>query len=175
MNPSKRSLNEPGRQKYAEQVRKFRQIYFDIEGAARAYVLSYPIPPGSLSALRKEIDDKTPADVDVKVAMGPNNTPTVILQPEKPAPAAPVAAPAKPALPAKPTAAEKPATDAVAPTTTSATPKTYTVQRGDILGRIAQRFYKGRLSDLLRANPQFTANGRNPNLIFPGDQVIIPD
>ena len=168
MNPSTRSLNEPGKEKYAEQVRKFRQIYFDIEGAARAYVLSYPIPPGSLAALRKEIDDKTPADVDVKVAIGPNNTPTVILQPEKAAPA-----PAKPAAPTAP-AAEKPATDAAAPTTTSATPKIYTVQRGDILGRIAQKYYKGRLSDLLRANPQFTSNGRNPNLIYPGDSVIIP-
>jgi nucleoid-associated protein YgaU len=48
------------------------------------------------------------------------------------------------------------------------------VQKGDNLTRIAQRFYKGRLSDLLRANPQFTSNGRNPNLIYPGDQVIIP-
>ncbi len=121
-----------------------------------------------MAALRKEIDDKTPADVDVKVAIGPNNTPTVILQPEKAAPA-----PAKPAAPTAP-AAEKPATDAAAPTTTSATPNIYTVQRGDILGRIAQKYYKGRLSDLLRANPQFTANGRNPNLIFPGDRVIIP-
>ena len=167
MDPSKSSLNDPNRARYAEQVRKFRQIYFDIEGAARAYVLSYPIPPGSLSALRKEIDDKTPADVDVKVAMGPNNTPTVILQPEKPAaaPAAATPAAATPAAPAAPTA----------PGATAAKPKTYTVQRGDILGRIAQRFYKGRLSDLLRANPQFTSNGRNPNLIFPGDQVIIPD
>jgi nucleoid-associated protein YgaU len=62
----------------------------------------------------------------------------------------------------------------VAPTTTSATPKTYTVRRGDNLIRIAQKYYNNRLSDLLRANPQFTANGRNPNLIFPGDQVVIP-
>lgn len=190
MDPSKSSLNDPNRARYAEQVRKFRQIYFDIEGAARAYVLSYPIPTGSLSALRKEIDNKTPADVDVKVAMGPNNTPTVILQPEKPAaappaPAAAPPAPAKPAAPAAPTApaaAEKPTAEkpaVAAPTAekpiAATTPKTYTVQRGDILGRIAQRFYKGRLSDLLRANPQFTSNGRNPNLIFPGDQVIIPD
>ena len=190
--PSKSSLNEPGREKYAEQVKKFRQIYFDIEGAARAYVLSYPIPPGSLAALRNELEGKAPDGYKVVVGRDLLNRPTVTLQSEKPevaapAPVAPVA-PAKKPAPAAPMApAEKPAPAApaapvapVAPVApaekpaAAATPKTYTVQRGDILGRIAQRFYKGRLSDLLRANPQFTSNGRNPNLIYPGDQVIIP-
>jgi nucleoid-associated protein YgaU len=65
--------------------------------------------------------------------------------------------------------AEKPVAPAEKPVN-----KTYSVQKGDNLTRIAQKYYKGRLSDLLRANPQFTANGRNPNLIFPGDKVIIP-
>ena len=179
--PSKSSLDNPHSPQYAEQVKKYRQIYFDIEGAAREYVLSYPIPPGSLAALRNELEGKAPDGYKVVVGRDLLNRPTVTLQSEKPVVAAPVApAPVAPAAekpaPVAP-AAEKPApvapaAEKPAPATT---PKTYTVQRGDILGRIAQRFYKGRLSDLLRANPQFTANGRNPNLIFPGDQVIIPD
>ena len=194
--PSKSSLDNPHSPKYAEQVRKYRQIYFDIEGAARDYVLSYPVPPGSLAALRNELEGKAPDGYKVVVGRDLLNRPTVTLQSEKPevaapapvapvapakkpAPAAPMApaekpAPAAPAAPAAPMAPVAPVAPAEKPTAAT-TPKTYTVQRGDILGRIAQRFYKGRLSDLLRANPQFTSNGRNPNLIFPGDKVIIPD
>lgn len=52
----------------------------DIEGAAQKYVLSYPIPPGSLAALRSEIDGKTPDNVKVDVTIA-NNVPTVTLTP----------------------------------------------------------------------------------------------
>lgn len=198
--PPKSFLTDPNSPKYAEQVRKYRQIYFDIEGAAKDYVLSYPVPPGSLAALRNELEGKAPDGYKLVIGKDPLNRPTFALQSENPAAvqaaaaiAATPATAAKPAtaataaIAAKPATAEKAATAATqataatapaAPTApvapTAAAPKTYTVQRGDILGRIAQRFYKGRLSDLLRANPQFTSNGRNPNLIYPGDQVIIP-
>jgi nucleoid-associated protein YgaU len=191
---------EPGREKYAEQVKKYRQIYFDIEGAAKDYVLSYPIPPGSLAALRNELEGKAPDGYKLVIGKDLRGRPTYALQSENPAavqaaaaiaatpataekPVAPVATAEKPVAPVataeKPVApvatAEKPVAPAAAEKPTAATtPKTYTVQRGDILSRLAQRFYNGRLSDLLRANPQFTANGRNPNLIFPGDRVVIP-
>jgi LysM repeat protein len=71
-------LSRPENVEYAAQVQKFRKIYMDIEGAAQKYVLSYPIPPGSLAALRSELDGKTPDNVkvDVKIA---NNVPTVTL------------------------------------------------------------------------------------------------
>jgi hypothetical protein len=67
-------------QRVAE-IQKFRKIYLDIEAAARKYVLSYPIPKGSLAALRSELDGKTPSNIDVKVGIGPNNVPTVTLSP----------------------------------------------------------------------------------------------
>jgi nucleoid-associated protein YgaU len=190
--PSKSSLDNPHNPKYAEQVKKYRQIYFDIEGAARDYVLSYPIPPGSLAALRNELEGKAPDGYKLVIGKDLRGRPTYALQSENPvavqAAAAIAATPAtaeKPVAPAeKPVAtAEKPVAPAVKPVAPAEKPvapaekpmnKTYSVQKGDNLTRIAQKYYKGRLPDLLRANPQFTANGRNPNLIFPGDKVIIP-
>jgi hypothetical protein len=65
-------------QRVAE-LQNFRKIYLDIEAAARKYILSYPIPKGSLASLRDELDGKTPSNVDVQVAVGPNNIPTVTL------------------------------------------------------------------------------------------------
>ena len=71
-------LGGPDNVEYAAQVQKFRKIYMDIEGAANRYVLSYPIPPGSLAALRSEIDGKTPDNVKVEVPIV-NNKPTVTI------------------------------------------------------------------------------------------------
>jgi uncharacterized YkwD family protein/spore coat assembly protein SafA len=45
----------------------------------------------------------------------------------------------------------------------------YTVQPGDSLWKIAQK-YKVGLSEIIRANPQFA----NPNLIYPGQKVKVP-
>ena len=45
----------------------------------------------------------------------------------------------------------------------------YLVKKGDTLWGIARRF-RVPLSDLIRANPQI----KNPNLIYPGNRVIIP-
>jgi nucleoid-associated protein YgaU len=108
----------------------------------------------------------TPKDEVIKIVSGPTGAVAVGTTPVKAAPAA--------VKVAEPAAAVQPANVTAPDATAAATPKTYTVQRGDTLGRISQKYYKGRLSDLLRTNPQFTANGRNPNLIFPGDRVIIP-
>jgi uncharacterized YkwD family protein/spore coat assembly protein SafA len=46
----------------------------------------------------------------------------------------------------------------------------YTVQSGDSLWKIAVRFQVG-VSEIIQANPQF----KNPNLIYPGQKVNIPN
>lgn len=46
----------------------------------------------------------------------------------------------------------------------------YTVQPGDTLWKIAVRYQVG-ISEIISANPQFS----NPNLIYPGNRVTIPD
>jgi uncharacterized YkwD family protein/spore coat assembly protein SafA len=46
----------------------------------------------------------------------------------------------------------------------------YTVQPGDSLWKIAVRYQVG-ISEIIQANPQF----KNPNLIYPGQKVNIPD
>jgi len=71
-------LSRPENVEFAAQVQKFRKIYMDIEDAAQKYVLSYPIPPGSLAALRSELDGKTPDNVKVEVPIV-NNKPTVTI------------------------------------------------------------------------------------------------
>lgn len=151
-----------------EEYNKYRRDYKIVEQAAKSYVMSMQVTPGGLAALRNEVDKMTPKDEVIKIVPGPTGAVAVGTTPVKTAAPAAVKA-AEPAA-----AAVQPANVTAPDATAAATPKTYTVQRGDTLGRISQKYYKGRLSDLLRANPQFTANGRNPNLIFPGDQVIIP-
>ena len=153
-----------------EEYYKYRRDYKIVEQAAKSYVMSMKVTPGGLAALRNEVDKMTPKDEVIKIVPGPTGAVAVGTTPVK------TAAPAAVKV-AEPAAVQpaKSADDVTAPDATdAATPKTYTVQRGDILGRIAQKYYKGRLSDLLQANPQFTSNGRNPNWIYPGDQVIIP-
>ncbi|TCT18025.1 spore coat assembly protein SafA/uncharacterized YkwD family protein [Melghiribacillus thermohalophilus] len=49
------------------------------------------------------------------------------------------------------------------------TTATYTVQPGDSLWKISQRYQIG-LSEIIDANPQF----ENPDLIYPGDKVYVP-
>ncbi|MBR3641323.1 MAG: SafA/ExsA family spore coat assembly protein [Oscillibacter sp.] len=59
-----------------------------------------------------------------------------------------------------------------APQTTAQSAKTqttYVVRKGDTLWAIAKR-YGVTLSDLIAANPQI----KNPNLIYPGNEVKIP-
>ena len=141
-----------------EEYYKYRRDYKIVEQAAKSYVMSMKVTPGGLAALRNEVDKMTPKDEVIKIVPGPTGAVAV------------GTTPVKVAEPAAAVKVAEPAADVI----DTATPKTYTVQRGDTLGRISQKYYKGRLSDLLRANPQFTANGRNPNLIFPGDRVIIP-
>ncbi|NHM31524.1 SafA/ExsA family spore coat assembly protein [Neobacillus terrae] len=46
----------------------------------------------------------------------------------------------------------------------------YTVQQGDSLWKIAVRFQVG-ITEIIQANPQF----KNPNLIYPGEKVNIPN
>jgi hypothetical protein len=55
--------------------------------------------------------------------------------------------------------------------------KPYTVQRGDTLMAIARRFGLNSWQDLYNSpdNAAFRARRPNPNLIFPGDIVVVPD
>lgn len=54
--------------------------------------------------------------------------------------------------------------------TASFAQQVYTVKSGDSLWKIAVRYQVG-LSEIIAANPQF----KNPNLIYPGQRVNIPD
>ena len=51
--------------------------------------------------------------------------------------------------------------------------RTYTVVKGDTLGKIAQHFYgnAGDYKKIVTANPSI----KNPDLIHPGDVFVIPD
>ena len=69
--------------KYSERVQLFRKFYMDIEAAAKNYVLSYPIPAGSLAALRDELDGKTSSNLNVTVGTGAGNRPTVVVKPKQ--------------------------------------------------------------------------------------------
>lgn len=59
---------------------------------------------------------------------------------------------------------------AVLTTAVSAQSKTHTVVPGDSLWKIAVRYEIG-ISELIAANPQI----KNPNLIYPGDKINIPN
>ena len=63
-----------------------------------------------------------------------------------------------------------PGSGGAGPTATPA-PQTYTVQRGDTLSAIAKRFYghAGEYRRIAAAN-----NIANPDLIHPGQQLVIP-
>ena len=50
---------------------------------------------------------------------------------------------------------------------------TYTVKKGDCLYNIAKA-NEVTLGELLAANPNFTKKGRSPELIYPGETVIVP-
>ena len=65
--------------------------------------------------------------------------------------------------------AEEAAYNAAASSKTEVETAYYTVKKGDTLWGIAGKFGVA-LKDLIAANPQI----RNPNLIYPGDRVVIP-
>ena len=163
-----------------EEYYKYRRDYKIVEQAAKSYVMSMKVTPGGLAALRNEVDKMTPKDEVIKIVPGPTGAVAVGTTPVKASSDSSAVAVGTTPVKASSDSKEKSAVavqpaNVTAPVSTAATTsKAYTVQRGDTLGRIAQRFYKGQLSDLLRANPQFTSNGRNPNLIYPGDKVKVP-
>lgn len=64
--------------------------------------------------------------------------------------------------------------DRISVTVTEAQPYIYEVQSGDSLSKIAKKFY----GDVMLYNKIFEANQNiidDPNLIYPGQKIIIPD
>lgn len=108
------------------------------------------------------------------VSDGHTTAPPPVTKPSPTAPPAPAPTPApkpapKPAPTPKPTPAPKPAP------TPAPQRRTHVVVRGDTLSNIARRYYNGnanRWRDIYNANR--TVIGANPNLIFPGQTLLIP-
>ena len=164
-------LNRPDNVSFSAQVRKFRKIYADIEGAANQYVLSYPIPPGSLPALRAELDNKTPDNIDVAVKMA-NDKPTVELTKSKDTasvdtirtapPDTSVASASSDITPASSASSDiTPASSASSDITSVAPTTTKTMN------------YKGSKGSqiLQKLNPEI----KNVNLIYPGQKIKLPN
>ena len=108
---------------------------------------------------------ETPGDVTTPVPAVPPAEITPLDAAPTNSPTEPAVAPAVAADSGTKVSGETPAvTPAVAP---------YVVKQGDNLTRIA-RSMGITLQDLLKANPQFQANGRNINLIYPGEKVNPP-
>ncbi len=114
----------------------------------------------------QRLDDRPPYDYDFN---GDTCASLENLPPPSSAPIQNAAAPADDAA----TTAETVTTDAAATTADTApaatTDVTYTIQPGDTLNKIAQE-YGVSVADLIAAN-----NFANPNAIFPGTQIVIPN
>lgn len=135
--------------KNKQEMLQFRQWYYQLEAIAKAYVATLQVPSGGYEALRKEIDARTPEQVKIQVKPDAEGKPIVTgITPKvtKKSPNAPGGQSLQPS-----------SSDAVI------------VKSGDSLSKIAMRMGVG-LQDLIKANPQI----KNPNLIYPGDEVMIP-
>jgi LysM repeat protein len=171
-----------------QEVKMFQTMYKDISLAATAYIKRHPVPKGGFELLRKEVDRLTPDTVEITVKPDAEGKPVIIgkLTPEEierrnkliqaGANVDKTGKVVKPATvpPAKLTPAEieKRNKDIQAGANLDKGGRSlgnYTVKSGDSLSKIgAARGIS--LPDMIKANPQF----KNPNLIYPGDQVIIP-
>jgi hypothetical protein len=60
-----------------EELLQFRKWYLQIEKACRAYVLSYPVPPGGYESLRNYLNKITPDNIDIQVRPGPDGKPSI--------------------------------------------------------------------------------------------------
>ena len=121
------------------------------DGTAAAVATSVPaVPPAEVRPLAAAQAADAANPTDARLAAGTQT-----------APSSPGTVPA----PAAPTADSA--------TKVSAPAEPYTVKPGDNLTRIAKQMGVT-LQDLLNANPQFQANGRNINLIYPGEKVNPP-
>lgn len=125
-------------------------------------------PEQAMQDPRYKTDPAFKAEVDAAAAIG---TPPAAVTTPVPDPAPAVVTQLQPLAPAvaadsgTKVSGETPAvTPAVAP---------YVVKQGDNLTRIARQMGVT-LQDLLKANPQFQAKGRNINLIYPGEKVNLP-
>jgi len=105
--------------------------------------------------------------------------------PDAPAPKAPTPEPSAPLAPVTPPApapsvgeaelseSPTPVAPRVAPPAVSATPTTYTVQKGDTLEKIAKKVYGDtkRWPKIYKANREAI---KNPNKLYPGQRLTIP-
>jgi LysM repeat protein len=169
-----------------EEVKMFQQMYRDCERAAAAYIKRFPVPKGGFELLRKEVDRLTPDSVEITVKPDAEGKPIVTgrLTDEE--------IERRNKLIQGGANVDKTGKVITPTATTKLTPAEierrnkaiqgganldkggrslgdYTVKSGDSISKIAAA--KGiSLPDLIKANPQF----KNPDLIYPGDQVIIP-
>jgi LysM repeat protein len=176
------------------EIKMFQMMYQDINSAAVAYVKRYPVPKGGFELLRKEVDKLTPDTVEIKVKPDAEGRPVVIgrltdeeierrnklikggADIDKSGKVIPKAGNLSPAEIERRNKAIQGGANidksgsSVSGQSLQTTPGTYIVKSGDSLSRIANRMGI-RLPDIIKANPQI----KNPNLIYPGDQVNIPE
>lgn len=186
--------------KSKQEVKMFQMMYQDFDSAAVAYIKRHPVPKGGLELLRKEVDRLTPDNVIIKILPDGNGKLIVtgFLDTLKQG-AAVVAdklkqganvvgdvvkqgvATVKSALdigttPAKPSSSKKPAElswygSLLAGIKKNAglSSKTQIIKAGDTLTKIA-RSNNVNINALVKANPQI----KNPDVIFIGDELVIP-
>ena len=135
-----------------QEMLQFRRWYYELEALAKRYLATIKVPPGGYEALRKAMDDRTPDDLKVDLKSGPDGKPVVVATPKQPK--QPTQSPNKRAQSPQPVPGEG---------------EVVIVKKGDNLTKIANRMGVG-LQDLIKANPQI----KNPNLIYPGDEISIP-
>jgi LysM repeat protein len=146
-----------------EEMLQFRRWYYQLEAVAKEYVATIKVPPGGYEALRGEIDKKTPDTVSITVNPDAEGKPVVIGK-----------------LSAEEIERRNKAIQGGANIDKSgkvvgsgnssrAVSGTYTVKSGDSLSKIGAARGIG-LPAMIKANPQI----KNPDMIYPGDQVNIP-
>lgn len=159
------SLERRGRSDYSpkhiftskQEMLQFRGWYYQLEAIAKQYVSTLKVTPGGYEALRKEIDKKTPGNMDIKITQGPKGTPIIkgIVDKIKSAvtPTPPPVANQSPKVSSDPTLdSEEPA---------NSTPS---VKNTDYKGSVGSQ-------KLQQLNPSI----KNVNLIYPGQKIKLPN
>lgn len=57
--------------------KRAQQMYYQLEGIAKEYISTLKVPSGGWNALQKDIDTKTPNNMDIKITPGANGIPVI--------------------------------------------------------------------------------------------------